>query len=267
MDTGVSLSTDTITIAIVEDEAIAREGFATLLAMQDDFDVIASVADFSEPSLLDADADVILMDARLIARQGADLASILAELARRARIIATRVSLDHQSLGDLVRFGVSAFVFKDASFADLVSTIRAAASAPRAAPEHLVERKRRGADATAFDMLTAREREIALLIACGKNNREIAEDRSISPHTVSAHVRNIMEKLAVHSRLHIAVQANRERWTLWDAKRPAGPSLTGTLPAADGQFVRPLGAGARHAEWPFPIASAVRQRSGPGARC
>jgi DNA-binding NarL/FixJ family response regulator len=233
MEATLSPSTDAITIAIVEDEAIAREGFAMLLAQEDDFDVITSVPDLSETSLLDADADVILMDARLIAGRGTGVPPSLTEHARRARIIATRVSLDRESLSNLAHLGVSALVLKNASFADVVSTIRAVASAREAAPGCLVDGKRRTAGATAFDMLTAREREIALLIACGKNNREIAEDLNISPHTANAHVRNIMEKLAVHSRLQIAIQANRERWTLWGAKRRLGTAERATW-SADG---------------------------------
>jgi DNA-binding NarL/FixJ family response regulator len=58
--------------------------------------------------------------------------------------------------------------------------------------------------------ITSREREVIALIADGKSNKEIAQDLSIAPHTVKSHVRNVMEKLALHSRLQIAAYAHNQ---------------------------------------------------------
>jgi len=221
MNTNLRLVTDRIAIAIVEDDAIAREGLTALLRRQQGFTVVAALADIGSLARLDADADVILVDAGLIAENAARL-PMLADAAKRAKLIATRVTAGHRHLADLIRAGVSAFALRDAPFADLVTTIRSVASGERVMPpavfemvvENLVNERDLAALGSRFGQMTAREREIALLIASGKSNKEIAALRCISPHTAKSHVRNIMEKLAVHTRLQIAAHALREGWPL-----------------------------------------------------
>jgi DNA-binding NarL/FixJ family response regulator len=222
MQSHLQLVTEKIAIAIVEDDAIAREGLTALLRQQPGFTVAAALADVAALASLDADADVILIDAGQIVERAAVL-PVVADAAKRSRLIATRVTKGNLHLADLVRAGVSAFALRDGPFSDLVKTIRSVAEGARVMPpgvfEMLVhclvhERDVVAPGGSKVGQLTAREREIALLIANGKSNKEIAELRCISPHTAKSHVRNIMEKLSVHTRLQIAARANREGWPL-----------------------------------------------------
>ncbi len=205
---------ETTVIAIVEDDAITREGLATLLSQQPQFRVACSVPDLNSPALREAGAHVILVNVRLTVGRSGQVPAELAELARRANIVATHLPDGCRHLPDLVRAGVVAFVLKDASLTGLVSTIRDAAAGARVMPpcllEMLVSNLSRERESI-FDAMTAQEQRIVRLIAIGKTNKEIAGERSISPHTVKCHVRHIMEKLSVHTRLQIAVQVNRER--------------------------------------------------------
>jgi DNA-binding NarL/FixJ family response regulator len=118
---------------------------------------------------------------------------------------------------DIVEFveaGASGFILKDATVKEFLGTVRSVAQGIKVLPpsmtgslfSHVVElalKKRKGATANAVRM-TRREREIIVLIADGLSNKEIAGQLNIATHTVKSHVHNIMEKLALHSRLQIA---------------------------------------------------------------
>lgn len=125
----------------------------------------------------------------------------------------------HEDLVEFVHAGVSGFIMKDATLEDLAGTIRSVAKGAHVLPPPLtstlfsqiardaVVRGRRGALASV--KMTPREREVINLIAEGMSNKAIASELHISPHTVKSHVRNIMEKLALHTRLQIAAFAHR----------------------------------------------------------
>ena len=156
---------------------------------------------------------MILVNVRLTVGSSGQVPAVLAKLARHANIVATHLSSGYRHLPDLVRAGVVAFVLKDASLTELVSTIRDAAAGVRVMPPRLLEMLVSNLSherESVFDEMTAQERRIVRLIAIVKTNKEIAEQRCISPHTVKCHIRHIMEKLSVHTRLQIAVQVNRE---------------------------------------------------------
>ena len=205
-----------IAIAIVRNDSITREGMTALLTQYDDFAVVASVADISAAALRNADPDIILVDAQHSDLDSRLLATALANGAMRARIIVTGVATDHSNLMDLVRAGVAGFVIRDAAFSDLAIAIRSVASGAHVIPPTLLETVSRNnmneqSASSIFDLLTPREREVTVHIANGKSNKEIAARIGISTYTAKSHVRNIMEKLGLHTRLQIAAKANRER--------------------------------------------------------
>ncbi len=133
------------------------------------------------------------------------------------------VSPENCDVVSLVRAGVAGFVIKDAPISQLAVAIRSVASGAQVMPPALIEaislntgfalEQRRAANTgSMFDRMTPRERQITMLIANGDCNKQIAVRTVLSTHTVKSHVRNIMEKLGVHSRLLLAAQANKERW-------------------------------------------------------
>jgi DNA-binding NarL/FixJ family response regulator len=109
---------------------------------------------------------------------------------------------------------------KDATFEDLVRVIRSVAAGTKVLPPQMTSTlfsqiAKEAINANEFSAIdavrmTARERQVIELIAEGLSNKEIAARLEIAAHTVKSHVRNIMEKLALHTRLQIAAYSNRQ---------------------------------------------------------
>jgi len=126
--------------------------------------------------------------------------------------------------GEIIEFvnaGVCGFVLKDATFEEFVATIRAVAAGEKVLPPRLTESlfsqiaqevDGRGREHVLEDVrMTRREREVIELIGEGLSNKEIAQRLNIATHTVKSHVRNVMEKLALHTRLQIAAYSHRSQ--------------------------------------------------------
>jgi DNA-binding NarL/FixJ family response regulator len=123
----------------------------------------------------------------------------------------------HEDIVEFVHVGVSGFIMKDATLDDLVTTIRSVAGGAHVLPPQmtgsLFSQIARDAvtkgrpDVLESVRMTPREREVINLIAEGLSNKEIASTLHIATHTVKSHVRNIMEKLTLHTRLQIAAYA------------------------------------------------------------
>ena len=209
-----------ITVALIEDNRLVREGMAALLGQTDDFNVVAAVSS-ADPNLLrEAHPDVILLDVGL---RDVDSLSLVETVKRdfpASKVIMMDLLPVHEDIVEFVNAGVSGFILKDATFEDLVSTIRSVAQGAHVLPPQMtstlfsqiakdaVVRGRAGAmDAV---RMTPREREVIQLIGEGLSNKEIASRLNIATHTVKSHVRNVMEKLALHTRLQIAAFSHRE---------------------------------------------------------
>jgi DNA-binding NarL/FixJ family response regulator len=119
-----------------------------------------------------------------------------------------------EDVADYVRAGASGFVMKDASFDDFIRTIRAVAGGAEVLPPALTNslfsqiaaNATRGSRARVMESvrLTSRERQVVDLLAEGLSNKQIATRLHIAIHTVKSHVHNVLEKLALHSRLEVA---------------------------------------------------------------
>jgi DNA-binding NarL/FixJ family response regulator len=126
----------------------------------------------------------------------------------------------HEEIAEFVNAGVAGFILKDATFEDFVGTIRSVADGGRVLPATMTgtlfsqiarTAVSRGREAALESVkMTQREREVIALIAVGLSNKEIAKRLNIATDTVKSHVRNVMEKLALHSRLQIAAYAHSQ---------------------------------------------------------
>lgn len=125
----------------------------------------------------------------------------------------------HEDIRNFVEAGVAGFILKDASVEELKETIRAVAGGAEILPTSVTHALfsqianhaiKRGPQADDGIRLTSREREVLDLIAEGLSNKAIASRLHISTHTVKSHVRNIMEKLTLHTRLQLAAWAHHE---------------------------------------------------------
>jgi len=211
-------ASETITVAIIEDNRLVREALTAMLERLPDVRVVSSpVADAQ--FLADNRPHVVLLDVGLRDHDSLSLAASLKKDTPEAKIIVMDLMPVQEEIVEFVNLGVSGFVLKDATFDEFVGTIRSVANGQKVLPPRMTESlfsqiaKESGArDARVLEdvRMTRREREVIELIGEGLSNKEIANRLNIATHTVKSHVRNVMEKLALHTRLQIAAYAHRE---------------------------------------------------------
>jgi len=182
--------------------------------------VHAVPSDVTDAAFLDEhQPTVILLDAGLGEEDSLGVTVSLAERAPYARVIIMDLIPTHEEIAEYVNAGVSGFVLKDASFDELVATIMTVAGGGKVLPALLTqslftqianETARNRAPTMDAVRMTRREHEVVGLIGEGLSNKEIAQRLNIATHTVKSHVRNVMEKLALHTRLQIAAYSHRE---------------------------------------------------------
>ncbi|HEX2693476.1 MAG TPA: response regulator transcription factor [Gemmatimonadaceae bacterium] len=214
------LSAIVISIVLIEDNRLVREGMTALLNQTSDFRVVGA-GPSGDPALLrETQPHVILLDVGLWDDDSLRVAETVRAQSPQSKVIIMDLLPIHEDIVEFVNAGVCGFVLKDATCEELVGTIRSVASGTQVLPPELtstlfsqiareaVERGR--TDAMEAVRMTAREREVIDLIGEGLSNKEIATRLNIATHTVKSHVRNVMEKLALHTRLQIAAYAHRQ---------------------------------------------------------
>ncbi|MEO8138225.1 MAG: response regulator transcription factor [Gemmatimonadota bacterium] len=210
-----------ISLVLIEDNRLLREGIAALIHSQEGFRVLAASADVNEAlqQVREARPDVVLLDFGLEDHDSLSLTATVHGEVPQARVIVMGLLPVQEDVANFVRAGASGFIMKDASFHDFFATIRAVAAGAEVLPPALtnslfsqIARNAAGSNsATLLDgvRLTGRERQVIDLLAEGLSNKEIAVRLSIAVHTVKSHVHNILEKLALHSRLEVAAFSHR----------------------------------------------------------
>ena len=205
-----------IKILLIEDNRILRDGIKALINAQADLNVVAASGG-SHDTLMRArmtKPQVVLMDLGLRNENGLDVVAALTKELPQTKVIGMGLIPSQQDIVEFVQAGAAGFILKDATIEDVLATIRAVARGIKILPPlltgslftHVVNhalRKGKGKLAEAVRM-TKREREIIVLIAEGLSNKEIAQRISLSIYTVKSHIHNILEKMALHSRLEIA---------------------------------------------------------------
>ncbi len=210
-----------IRVAVVDDQELFRRGLTMLLGVEDDIEVVGEAGDGVAATELAATTvpDVILMDVRMPKRSGIEACVAIKEVAPTARIIMLTVSDEEADLYDAVKNGASGYLLKDSSIDEVAQAVRVVADgqsliSPSMAIKLLDEFKqmsRSDRQQVPTPRLTERELEVLKLVAQGLNNREIAKRLFISENTVKNHVRNILEKLQLHSRMEAVMYAVREK--------------------------------------------------------
>ncbi|MCJ7626882.1 MAG: response regulator transcription factor [Longimicrobiales bacterium] len=210
---------EAIRVALIEDNRLVREGIATLLEGFPDLRIVAKGGSADASLLKELNPRVVLLDLGL--RQGNSLRVVqtVREECPETKVIVMDLLPVHEDIAEFVHAGVSGFIMKDATLEDLVDTIRKVARGipvlPPQMTNSLFSQIAREAVSSgrpkALDAvrMTTRERDVINLIAEGESNKAIARRLHISPHTVKSHVRNIMEKLTLHTRLQIAAYAHQ----------------------------------------------------------
>jgi DNA-binding NarL/FixJ family response regulator len=209
----------TTRVVIVDDQAVVRAGFATILGAEDDLEVVGEAGDGEEALRVVArtEPDVVVMDVRMPVLDGVTTtARMTASGATAAVLIVTTFDLDEYVFSAL-RAGAAGFVLKDIEPDDLVAAVRTLAAgqglvAPQVTRRLIAEFGRRPAPSpppAAVTGLTPRERDILDRVALGRSNAEIAEELVVSVSTVKTHVSGLLDKLACRDRVQLVVLAHR----------------------------------------------------------
>ena len=207
-----------ITVALIEDNRLTREVLVSLLSQYPDLKIIAEGSNGETP-LSKEDPHVVLLDFGLGKGDSLRVVEKVKKERPEAKVIVMDLLPVQEDLVDYVHAGVSGFIMKDATLGDLVHAIRAVAEGAHILPPEVTGSlfsqiardavSKRRPRVLESERMTPREREVVNLIAQGMNNKEIARALHVATHTVKSHVRNIMEKLTLHTRLQIAAYAHR----------------------------------------------------------
>ena len=208
-----------IRVLLADDQELVREGFATILDLQDDMAVVGSVSDGAAAlaAAREHRPDVMLMDIRMPAMDGIEATRrLLRDGAADAPkvLVLTTFDLDEYVYAAL-QAGASGFLLKDAPRAALVAAVRAVAAGDTllspTVTKRLVERfappSTTGRDSAPWAELSSRELDVARLVAGGLSNAEIAAELVLGEATVKTHVAHVLAKTGLRDRVQVVVRA------------------------------------------------------------
>jgi len=211
-----------IRILIIEDNRILRDGIAATINGHGDI-AVAAASDGRDNTLTKARAvkpHVVLIDLGLDSQNSLEIVESIKKELPGVKVIGMGLVPAQSDVLEFVQAGAEGFVLKNASVKDVIRTIRAVAGGDTVLPppmtgslfsqvaEHALA-KGKGNLGGAIRM-TQREKEVIALIVEGMSNKQIATRLNIATFTVKSHVHNILEKLALHSRLQIARYARED---------------------------------------------------------
>jgi DNA-binding NarL/FixJ family response regulator len=201
-----------ITVAMIEDHQILVDSLSLMLRYESDIDFLGSASSISNGQSLikETTPDVLLLDVGLPDGSGLDLIPEVNRISPQTNIVVLTSLSDEATLMRVIDSGISGFVSKNSQLSDLMETIRKAADGEIVMPTSLLvgllmrlprDKATAYQDEKGWGRLTVREQEVLELLASGKSGNEIAEELHIAPLTVRTHIRNLMSKMGVHSRL------------------------------------------------------------------
>ncbi len=218
---GTPAGTEPVRVLVVDDQELFRRGLIMLLSGDTDIEVVGEASDGITATDLAVKTapDVILLDVRMPRRTGVEACRGIKEAVPSAKIIMLTVSDEEADLYESVKNGASGYLLKDSSIEEVAQAIRVVNEgqsliSPSMAVKLIDEFKQMSKPEREQGpalRLTERELEVLRLVAKGLNNREVAKELFISENTVKNHVRNILEKLQLHSRMEAVMYAMREK--------------------------------------------------------
>ncbi len=208
---------DKITVVIVDDHTIVRQGLRTYLELQPDVLVVGEAANGNEAMAVVRDnlPDIVLMDLVMPVMDGVDATRAITAMSPSTRVIVLTSFSEDEKVFASIKAGAQGYLMKDVLPSDLVAAIRTvnrgeAQLDPEIARKVMQEFANPQPVAPKHD-LTDRELEVLRLIAQGKSNKDISEDLVLSEKTVKTHVSNILQKLHLSDRTQAAVFALRQK--------------------------------------------------------
>ncbi|HCY75177.1 MAG TPA: hypothetical protein DHV28_04595 [Ignavibacteriales bacterium] len=210
-----------IKILLIEDNRLLREGIAALLKKQPDMNVVSTVGNGENILALikNTRPHIVLLDLGLRSQNSLQIVKLVQNDFPVVKIIVMDLIPLQTDVFEFVQAGVSGFMLKDISVTEFLKTIRSIYEGVRVLPPHLtgslfsqiVDHAVNGLAPKKLAesiTMTKRERQVIALIADGSTNKEIAQQLHLSIYTVKSHVHNILEKLALNTRVQIAKHAH-----------------------------------------------------------
>ena len=209
---------------IADDHELFRRGLRMVLEDEDDIEVVGEVGDglaAVEVALAET-PDVMVLDVRMPQLSGIEAASRIKESLPHIKILVLTISDEEDDLYEAIKAGANGYLLKEISIDEIGNAVRSVYAgqsliSPSMASKLLnefasmIKREEEEKEQVPAPKLTPREMEVLEHVAKGMNNREIAKALFISENTVKNHVRNILEKLHLHSRMEAVVYAVREK--------------------------------------------------------
>jgi len=210
-----------ISILLIEDNRLLRDGIAALLKKQPDMNVTASFGN-GENILIAVEKyepNIVLLDLGLRSQSSLQIVKLVKKQYESIKIIVMDLVPLQSDVFEFIQAGVSGFILKDANIAEFYKTIRSVFEGAQVLPPHLtgslfsqiVEHALNGYPPSLIVesvRMTKRERQVIELIADGFANKEIAQKLHLSTYTVKSHVHNILEQLSLHTRVQVANYAH-----------------------------------------------------------
>jgi DNA-binding NarL/FixJ family response regulator len=210
-----------IQIMIIEDNRLLRDSIVAIIKKQSDMHVNAAIGNEGDISeiIKTHKPNIVLLELGLLNQNSLQIVKKIKEAAQETNIIVMDLIPVRADILEFVQLGVSGFILKDANASELSKTIRQVNEGEQILPHQLtgslfsqiVEQSSDGTKLSIIDRsvrLTKRENQIILLVSDGLTNKEIAQRLRLSPFTVKSHVHNILEKLALTTRVQIAKYAH-----------------------------------------------------------
>jgi DNA-binding NarL/FixJ family response regulator len=206
-----------IRLLLIEDNRLLREGLAAMLKKQKDMNVVETVGNGENilAIMRKYKPEILLLDLGLRSRNSLNLVKLVNKNFPHSKIVIMDLIPLQSDVFEFVRAGVSGFILKDATVNDFLKTIRSVAKGIQILPpnltgslfsqivEHAINESGPSALADSVRM-TKREKQVIELISEGHTNKEIAQKLHLSTYTIKSHVHNILEKLALSTRVQIA---------------------------------------------------------------
>jgi NarL family two-component system response regulator LiaR len=217
-----------IKIMIVDDHDMVRVGLRTYLSLEPDLQIIAEAVHGKEAldklkvGFAEGLPDVILMDLTMPVMDGIEATKLITKQFSQIKVIMLTSFLEEAKVVEAVEAGAISYVLKTVSSDQLVHAVQ---SAYRGMPVMnsevslaLTRGLRQRSANSDEEALTIREREVLMLIADGKSNKDISEELHISIKTVKTHVSNLLMKCELEDRTQLAIYAHRKGWVEKTAK-------------------------------------------------
>jgi len=205
-----------IRLLVIEDNRLLRDGIAEMLKGHRDIKVVAATGN-SENSILkihELKPNIILLDLGLRSQNSLRVVEIVKKEFPQAKVIVMDLAPAQGDILQFVKAGAAGFILKDATVDEFLTTIRSVADGAKVLPpilgdslfsqiiEHAIDGGK--ANINKAIRMTKREQEVIGYISEGLSNKEIGQRLHIATYTIKSHVHNIMEKLALHTRLEVA---------------------------------------------------------------